>query len=195
MRSPIVYCGPMWGGKTEALISRLTRAKLQDIRTLAFHPAKNQRYGISDIRAHSGAGFPAIGVESGAGIREIVRREKPRVIGIDEFFMIPGCLPVVKELVRAEHKVVVATLDMDSDGVVWDSVGQLLAIAEEVVKCPAVCAQCKKDAFFTFRKAHAPAERVLVGAGEFYEPRCGACFVQGQEAKRAQTGEDSLFPG
>ena len=59
MRSPIVYCGPMWGGKTEALISRLVRARLMDIETLAFNPVRNDRYGTTDIVAHSGATIPA----------------------------------------------------------------------------------------------------------------------------------------
>ncbi len=195
MRSPTVYCGPMWGGKTEALISRLVRARIQEIPVLAFNPHLNDRYGTRDIRAHSGASFPANPVHSGEDILEVVRREQPQVVGIDEFFMIPSALAAVEYMVHRRIKVVVSTLDLDSEGVIWEGLGQLLAMAEEVVKCPAVCAVCKADAYFTFRKGYAPSERVLVGADEFYEPRCRRCFDQGQEAKRAATGEGSLFDG
>lgn len=194
MRSPIVYCGPMWGGKTEALISALVRARIQEIPTLAFNPAKNDRYGAnSEVHSHSGGSFPAVAVRSGAEILEHVKREGPKLVGIDEFFMIEGALDAVRALRRAGTRVVIATLDMDSEGRAWESVGDLLGIAEEVVKCPAVCASCKADAYFTFRKGIAPTERVLVGADDFYEPRCWECFCVGQDAKTATSGEGSLF--
>jgi thymidine kinase len=193
MRSPVVYCGPMWGGKTEALIARLTRARLQNIATLAFQPVQNTRYSADSIVAHSGARFPALAVASGDEVLRAIQRERPSVVGIDEFFMIEGALPAVRQLVRAGLQVAVATLDLDSEGRVWESVGQLLAIAQEVVKCPAVCAQCKRDAFFTFRKATAPEDRVLVGTSDFYEPRCQGCFEAGQKAKQEQGGAGSLF--
>ncbi|MDP6424842.1 MAG: hypothetical protein QGG14_08860, partial [Planctomycetota bacterium] len=195
MRSPIVYCGPMWGGKTEALISRLVRARLMDIETLAFNPVRNDRYGTTDIVAHSGATFPARAVATGQDLLDHVAAHRPQVVGIDEFFMIDAALDAVVELAAQDIKVVVATLDMDSEGKPWDSVGELLAMAEEVVKCPAVCATCKKDGFYTFRKGAAPAERVLVGTADFYEPRCFACWRCGQDAKRADAGAESLFGG
>lgn len=193
MRSPTVYCGPMWGGKTEALISTLVRARIQEISTIAFNPAKNDRYGTSDIRAHSGASFPAISVQSGTEILEHVRREKPTLVGIDEFFMIEGALDAVRTLRLHGTLLVIATLDMDSEGHAWESVGPLLGLAEDVVKCPAVCAHCKADAYLTFRKGIAPTDRVLVGTDDFYEPRCWTCFVDGQAAKTAQGGAGSLF--
>ncbi len=164
-----------------------------EIPTLAFNPRQNDRFGTTDIRAHSGARFPALAVETGAEILAHVWREEPRVVGIDEIFMIRGALDAVRRLTADGVKVVIATLDMDSEGEVWDEVGPLLAMAEEVVKCPAVCASCKRDAFYTFRKGAAPGSRVLVGAGDYYEPRCYACFRAGQQAKVAQTGEGSLF--
>ena len=183
----------MWGGKTEGLISDLVRARIQEIPTLAFNPYKNDRFETRDLRAHSGASFPALPVESGQEIVQRAEQHGARVVGIDEFFMIPGALAAVEALVRAERKVVIATLDMDSEGRAWESVGELLAMAEEVIKCPAVCSRCKRDAFYSFRRGDAPSGRVLVGADEYYEPRCLECFVSGQEAKAAATGTASLF--
>ncbi|MCB9883455.1 MAG: hypothetical protein H6834_16835 [Planctomycetes bacterium] len=193
MRSPTVYCGPMWGGKTEALISALVRARIQEIATLAFNPSMNARYGTQDVRAHSGASFPATPVRHGDEILAHVSKHEPQLVGIDEFFMIEGAIEAVRTLRRRGTKIVIATLDMDSDGRAWESVGDLLGIAEDVVKCPAVCARCKADAYFTFRRGPAPQDRVLVGANEFYEPRCWPCFDEGQQAKSAQIGRGSLF--
>ena len=70
MRSPLVYCGPMWGGKTEALISRLIRAKLQGIKVIAFTPELNKRTKNNLIETHSGACFPAIKVKDGQELLE-----------------------------------------------------------------------------------------------------------------------------
>ncbi len=194
MRSPLVYCGPMWGGKTESLVSRLNRARIQGVRVRAFTPAANKRDAPGGyIRTHSGALFPAQVVERGEELLE--KAEDAQVVGLDEFFMLPGALAAVKELMDREVKIVIATLDMDSEGQVWEEVGELLALAEEVVKCPAVCQVCKKDAYYTFRKATAPKTRVLAGSREYYEPRCRRCWLEGQEAKRAVEGKGSLFGG
>ena len=183
----------MWGGKTEALVSRLVRAQLQDIPVLAFNPRRNQRYGSTDITAHSGAHFPAIPVENGEEIVQVCRERDPAVVGIDEFFMIPDAMVAVNALLKRQAKIVVATLDMDSEAKVWSSVAELMGVAEEIVKCAAVCSSCKADAYYTFRKGMAPSPRVLVGTDDFYEPRCRTCFEAGQEAKRFQDGEEGLF--
>lgn len=190
MRSPIVYCGPMWGGKTEGLISRLVRAEIQKVRVMAFTPARNTRDG-ERIRTHSGASFPAIPIERGSDLME--HADNVDVIGIDEIFMIPDIVDTVRELMSQRKKIVMATLDMDSEGSIWESVGQILGMAEEVVKCPAVCTVCKHDAYHTYRLPEAPAERVLVGAGDFYEPRCFDCWTTGQREKKAQKGQGQFF--
>jgi len=191
MRSPLVYCGPMWGGKTEGLISRLVRAQLQRVNVVAFNPAANTRAAASEITAHSGARFPAIPIENGEEI--LAHAEHADVVGIDEIFMIPGVVGAVRTLKDRGKKIVVATLDMDSEGHVWEPVGEILGIAEEVVKCPAVCAVCKKDAYFTYRLPEAPPGRVLVGAGNFYEPRCHECWSSGQAEKQSARGQRQFF--
>lgn len=190
MRSPLVYCGPMWGGKTEGLISRLVRAEIQKVRVLAFQPAQNTRDG-DRIRAHSGASFPARPVASGTEI--LAHADHVDVVGIDEIFMIKGVVDAVRALNALGKKVVMATLDMDSDGNVWEPVGQVLGFAEEVVKCPAVCAVCKHDAYYTYRIPEAPQDRLLVGAGNFYEPRCFACWSTGEAEKKRGKRQKRFF--
>jgi thymidine kinase len=181
----------MWGGKTEALVSRLERARLQGVRVKAFTPAANRRDGEGLILTHTGARFPAVTVPDGAAL--LAGAGEVDVVGLDEFFMLPGALPAVVDLADRGVKVVVATLDRDSENRVWEGVGELLALAEEVVKCPAVCQVCKRDAYYTFRKPRAPVDRVLAGAEDFYEPRCRDCWLEGQRAKRDAVGEGSLF--
>ena len=191
LRSPIVYCGPMWGGKTEGLITRLVRARIQNVRVLAFSPSMNTRDGENTISSHSGGSFPALRVEKAESILEYA--DQADVIGIDEIFMLSDIAPVVRKLMGLRKKIVMATLDMDSEGKVWDPVGEVLGLAEEVVKCPAVCTQCKHDAYYTFRLPEAPNDRVLVGAGDFYEPRCFSCWAAGQDEKKLNKGQKKFF--
>jgi thymidine kinase len=191
LNSPLVYCGPMWGGKTEGLISRLVRARIQNVHVKAFNPNVNQRTAVDEIKAHSGAAFPAIPVASGEEV--LAKAYDAEVVGIDEVFMIPGIVDAVRTLVSLKKKIVIATLDMDSEGSVWESVGQILGMAQEVVKCPAVCATCKRDAYYTFRRPDAPNERILVGAANFYEPRCHSCWAAGQAEKKRRANQKKLF--
>lgn len=191
MNSPLVYCGPMWGGKTEGLISRLVRARIQNVHVKAFNPRVNHRAAVDEIRAHSGAAFPAIPVEDGKQVLE--EAYDAEVVGIDEVFMIPGIVDAVRTLMSLKKKIVIATLDMDSEGNVWESVGQILGMAQEIVKCPAVCSTCKRDAHYTFRRAEAPNERILVGAANFYEPRCYLCWAAGQAEKKRQVTQKKIF--
>ena len=52
----------------------------------------------------------------------------------------------------------------------------LLAVAEEITKCLAVCARCGEPANRSQRLAAGSTERIEVGAAELYEARCRACF-------------------
>ena len=51
----------------------------------------------------------------------------------------------------------------------------LLALAESITKTMAVCMRCGAPANRTQRLI-ASDERIVVGAGEAYEPRCRKCF-------------------
>jgi thymidine kinase len=101
------------------------------------------------------------------------------VIGIDEVqFFDKGLPAVVEMLARRGHRVVLAGLDLDAAGEPFERTAALLKLAGKVDKLQAVCAQCGAPADFTFRKA-AGNSRILLGAGESYEPRCAACFKEG----------------
>ncbi len=114
MRSPLVDCGPVWGGKTGGLISRLVRARLQRVEVVAFNPAANTRHASHEIVAHSGARFPATPVERGAEI--LKHAERADVVGIDEIYMIPEIAAAVRTLEQFGKQIEIATLGMDSDG-------------------------------------------------------------------------------
>lgn len=180
-----VLCGSMFSGKTEELIRRLRRAVLARQRVQVFKPAIDQRYDSVRIVSHSAHAMDA---EPVADVAELRRRLRPdtQVVGIDEVqFFSAEVVELAQSLADRGLRVIVAGLDQDYLGKPFEPVPQLLAIAEEVTKCMAVCAQCGAPANRSQRLVDAGGERVQVGAAEAYEARCRACFELPAEWKRA----------
>jgi thymidine kinase len=171
-----VICGSMFSGKTEELIRRVRRAMLGRQRVQVFKPAIDTRYHATRITSHSAMALDAEVVATAAEIAARVRPET-QVVGIDEAqFFSAGLVDVVQALADRGVRVVVAGLDQDYRGRPFEPVPQLLAIAEEITKCLAVCARCGEPANRSQRLADTAEERVLVGAAESYEARCRNCF-------------------
>ncbi|MEI7878986.1 MAG: hypothetical protein WCI96_13825, partial [Planctomycetota bacterium] len=70
MRAPLlVICGPMFAGKTTELQRRIALAQAAGERVLVVKPARDTRYGESEIVTHNGVRVPARSV---ATLDEIV---------------------------------------------------------------------------------------------------------------------------
>ncbi len=175
------FVGPMFSGKSEELLRKLRRAKIADLGVQVFVPEKDDRHGIGNIVSHSAltleayVGASATALEDAKDLHLRIRFNT-QVIGIDEVqFFGPEIVSEVVTLVEKGYRVYVAGLDMDFQGHPFGSVPQLLAVADEVIKCKAVCVICKKNAGRTFRTADSK-DKVLIGAGEAYQARCTNCW-------------------
>ncbi len=169
-----VICGSMFSGKSEELIRRLRRAQIARQRVQIFKPMIDNRYDEAHIVSHSDM---RIGSETVATAKEILERVDGRteVIGIDEAqFFDPEIVPICSKLADMGKRVIVAGLDQDYLGKPFDPMPQLLAIAEYITKTLAVCVRCGNPANRTQRLI-ASEERIVVGAGDIYEPRCRRC--------------------
>jgi thymidine kinase len=170
-----VICGSMFSGKSEELIRRLRRAQIARQPVQVFKPAIDTRYSAEDVVSHNAQRIPS---ERVTGAREILERLQPetRVVGIDEAqFLDMELVDVCERLANSGLRVIVAGLDQDYRGVPFEPVPQLLAIAEYITKTRAICVCCGQPALRSQRLG-ASTERVVVGAGETYEPRCRDCF-------------------
>jgi thymidine kinase len=170
-----VICGPMFSGKTEELIRRLTRARIAKQAVEIFKPKLDVRYAKHEIVSHSRLSIPTALVESPWEILE--RGKTAEVIGIDEAqFLGLDLVPVVQQLADDGKRVIIAGLDTDYRGVPFEPIPQLLCIAEYIDKTLAICVKCGNPAKHTQRIVES-TERVLVGEYDSYEPRCRKCFV------------------
>jgi len=190
-----VICGPMFAGKTTALIAALERVRRagETCRVWAFKPALDGRYHPTALASHAGGRFEARAVEHAGEIEEAVlggggsaggERDRPAraVVGIDEaHFFGAALVGPVRALVDSGCRVVVAGLERDHRGEPFEPMPALLCEADAVTKLVAACARCGGEAVHTQRLV-ASGSRIVVGGAGMYEPRCRACFRPGGAA-------------
>jgi thymidine kinase len=169
-----IICGPMFSGKSEELIRRVTRALIARQRVQVFKPALDDRYAVSAVASHSSLKVAAHPVGE---VEEILGQLDPlvEVVAIDEVqFLGEAIVPLAESLADRGVRVILAGLDLDFAGRPFGVVPQLLAQAEYVSKLAAICMQCGAQASRTQRLVHSGGQ-LLVGAAEFYEARCRHC--------------------
>jgi len=170
-----VICGSMFSGKSEELIRRLRRAQIARQKIQVFKPALDDRYSSEAVVSHSEQRIPSERITHAS---EILDRIQPdtQVVGIDEAqFLDADLVDVCERLANSGVRVIVAGLDQDYRGIPFEPVPQLLAVAEYITKTRAICVRCGQPALRSQRLGES-TQRVVVGAGETYEPRCRACF-------------------
>lgn len=173
--------GPMFSGKSEELIRRVTRALIAKQTVQVFKPALDDRYDAVQVASHNGRKLAAEPVAGVADLRARLR-DDTQVVAVDEVQFLSGDLvDLAMDLADDGKRVLVAGLDLDFRGEPFGPVPQLLARAEVVEKLTAIC-RCGRAATRTQRliqgqPAHRTDPVILVGAAESYEPRCRACHV------------------
>ena len=180
-----VVCGSMFSGKTEELLRRLRRAELAKKRVLTIKNHIDTRSGTTIITSHNGNYREAHPVENSPEMIALITKiaEDADVIGVDEIqFFSPEIIYSLRSLVAHGKRIIVAGLDLDFRGEPFPIVSSLLSLADDVLKLAAICMKCGETAHFTQRIINgAPASYydpvILVGASEFYEARCRACFT------------------
>ncbi len=174
-----VYTGPMYAGKTTALIDTL---ETYDTYT-AFKPDVDDRYG-DRIATHNGEDCEAYAVDTTAGIVSVLRQqsdEEPDAIGIDEAQFFNDTLPeTVNALLDRGYDVVVAGRDRDFKREPFTVVSHLVDEADRGAFYYADCEECGDRARYTQRLVDGePPERddsvIRVEDMEdeiTHEPRC-----------------------
>jgi len=182
-----VIVGPMFSGKSEELIRRVTRALIAKQHVQVFKPAIDDRYDAIAVASHAGRTLEAEPVSDTADVRSRLQ-EDVEVVAIDEAQFFDGELPgLVQDLADEGKRIIVAGLDLDFRGEPFGPLPILLARAEHVEKLTAIC-RCGRAATRTQRligghPAHYDDPIILVGATESYEPRCRACHRVPRDAR------------
>jgi thymidine kinase len=197
-----VVAGPMFAGKTSALISRIVAAlDANETPVVIVKPAMDTRYGEAAIVTHDGVAHP-LPIASEHDLFAAVAEASARVQGpvhvfVDEmqFLETPhfhgSFHEAVHALLVAGHRVTCGGLDCDWRGMPFDVSARLLAMADHVEKLTARCAVTGLPAQKTYKKS-ADATRIALGAADTYEPRSNGAWEgverSAVEAARARRG-------
>ncbi len=170
-----VICGPMFSGKSEELIRRITRYKIARVPTQIFKPLIDDRYATNEVVSHSSLSVAAEPVGDSDELLRAVK-ERTEVVGVDEAqFFDQGLIQVVAQLAASGKKVIIAGLDLDFLGRPFEPIPSLMTQAEYVTKSLAVCHRCGGSGMYT-QRVIASDELVVLGAEGAYEARCRACY-------------------
>ena len=169
-----VVAGSMFSGKTEELIRRLKRAKIDKQKVDIYKPAIDVRFSESEVVSHDENSIRSTPVENSANI--LLYSGDADVIGIDEAqFFDMGLIEVVLKLADMGIRVIIAGLDMDFKGAPFDPIPKLMAVADHVTKVHAICVRCGSIAQFSHRLSE-KEQVVLLGEKDIYEPLCRGCY-------------------
>lgn len=183
-------------GKSEELIRRLRRCQIADQFTLVMKPAIDDRYSADSVATHVGETLEAVAVKDVDHVLRLLYKHPfkmtGQVIGVDEVqFLDDEIVDVLESEANRGRRVIVAGLDLDSDGHPFGPMARLLAVADKVTKLTAVCVAevspdgepqtCGKPATRSYRLPdHASGEQVQVGSAGVYEARCRVCWARGR---------------
>jgi len=169
-----LICGPMFAGKTTALLQRLADARSAGRVVVAIQPAGDTRSGAGRLRTHGGDVVEAIAIAAAPELATAAARAA--VVGIDEaHFFAADLAEACRARAACGVRVIVAGVDLDHRGRMFPAIAAIAECADDVTKLTAPCARCGAPAAYTQRLVASDAP-IVVGGAEAYEPRCAACF-------------------
>lgn len=176
--------GPMFVGKTEALIRLARQARWEGRVFRVFKHAWDTRYaGEGFLSSHNGGTYPAVAITSADDLLEKLPPGVEVVI-LDEVHFFDERLPtVVADLLGRGVDVTAAGLDLNFRGEPFGPMPQLQRMAKkegQLIFLTATCAVCggmatRSQRLIDGKPAHYDDQEVRVGADELYQPRCERC--------------------
>lgn len=174
-----VIFGPMFSGKTSALLELNKQYSYSKMNTCIINYKEDTRYDNTLLCTHDQQKTPCINLLK---LKDIL---SPRNIVIYKVFLInegqffPDLYEVVKTLVEKHNKIVhVCGLDGDFKRNSFGQLLQLIPIADQVTKKYAICSVCENGtkALFSQRLTH--EQNVKVIGSNNYQPVCRKCYLK-----------------
>lgn len=168
--------GPMFAGKTTALLQKVSEAEAENSRVAVVTNALDNRYGSSVCATHTGVKRPAVAVSD---LMSLLNQDTSPVdmnnvdaIAIDESQFFPDLKEFCVRAVEEQGKTVFAAgLNGDFKRDLFGDIVNLVPFADSVHFLRARCSFCERPASFTLRLVSNDSQQ-LVGGTEAYQPVC-----------------------
>ena len=186
--SIIVFTGPMFSGKSKALMTRLETKQRAHKKVLVVKPLLDDRFNTTDSivskrkkteRFEPDASLPAYPIRDEAELRQLITVKEPDVLGIDEaqFFGLWLGLALFQFRKVDGLEIYVAGLDLDAWQKPFGPMPDVFAYSDGIQKFTANCFKCGQDARFTQKVGGSSLEKIQIGAEKLYEARCENCWT------------------
>ena len=172
-----LFTGPMFSGKTSALLAQIDRYKRAGYDCALVKHSKDTRFGNDYVTTHNNTTDKATMTFTVDSLDKFTRATlmKYSVIGIDEGQFFDNIAEFSDDLAYTGKIVVVAALNSTFERVPFACVIPLMAIADRIKHYRAVCTTCGKSAPFS-KRITADQSVEVVGGSESYTARCRHCF-------------------
>ncbi|MBR3281038.1 MAG: thymidine kinase [Clostridia bacterium] len=169
-----VFTGPMFSGKTNLLLGAYERATIAHKKVLAFKPKLDNRFGDNVIKSRRFGEIEAICISC----IEDLKNYDAEVYIIDEFQFLTGDIKVIVQMADEKDKVFfISGLDMTAEKKPFGHMPEILAVADHVEKCVAICNDCaEENAIYSYFLGKKDTD-IVVGNNE-YIPLCRKCYTK-----------------
>jgi len=176
-----IIIGPMFAGKSSALLSRIRRSKAIGKNVMVITSSLDKRYSVEPaLMSHDKESVAAIAVAKLMSCLQDddIQRSKlldADLVVIEEAQFFPDLLQFVEVVLALDKNLVVCGLDGDTAAKPFGQVLDCIPLADSVVKMTALCERCGDGtpAIFTALRSPIAVEgQIKVGASETYIPVC-----------------------
>ena len=185
--------GPMFAEKSGELIITCEKLKLYAKKSVkVYKPAKDDRFSDTEIVSRLGRKMEAENLPTSI-TEDVIKKvlndcKNVDVVAFDEVhFYSSQIVDLVYELSIQGKDLYIVGLNLDYTASTFASVGDLMALSDEIIIKRAYCTVCGEEAKFTQRiingKPAEYGEQVIVGDKEHYEVRCKCHYVHPSKAK------------
>ena len=169
--------GPMFSGKTSALMSKIKREKYSKKKCFLVKYSADLRYSTDSVCSHNMTTMEAKSVTL-LGDLDKADLESHDVIGIDEGQFFQDLVQFCEHYVRLGKHIIISALDTDSERNPWTVIKNLFPICLKIKKLNARCKICGLKAGWTYKYNHtetvvdSSVNRIEIGGEELYIAVC-----------------------
>jgi thymidine kinase len=167
----------MFSGKTEKLLRKLKRAKIAEVSYIVVKPNIASRYTDEEVgivthdQEHKALAVVVNDLEQLYNIAH-----EYQIIAIDEAqFFDKDLYKTVLKLADEGKRIIASGLDLDFQREPFETMSNLLSVADKVDKITSVCMGCKGNALYSYRTVNVNDQK-FIGSTESYKPLCRECF-------------------